>query len=146
MMSNKDLEKADRGALDYRSDSNSAVIVVKWVDNKIVQLASNYAGIEPMGTIQRWDKTEKLRKEIQCPSIVTTYNKSMGGVDLADMLIALYRIKVKTKRWYIKVFLHLVDICKVNAWNMYCRHYNQLGKHQSKRSRFVSFPMTLVVH
>lgn len=56
--SNIDLEKADRGALDNRSDSNSGLIVAKWVDNKIDQLCSNYSGIEPMSTIQCWDKTE----------------------------------------------------------------------------------------
>ena len=50
------------------------------------------------------------------------YNKSMGGVDLADMLIALYQISVKTKRWYIRVFWHLVDIAKVNGWILYKRH------------------------
>ena len=52
----------------------------------------------------------------------------MGGVDLADMLISLYRVKVKTKRWYIKVFWHLIDISKVNAWNLYRRHFAQYEK------------------
>ena len=35
--SNKDLEKAGRSAFDDRSDSNSGLIVAKWVDNKIVE-------------------------------------------------------------------------------------------------------------
>ena len=56
--SNIDLEKADRGALGNRSDSNSGLIVAKWVDNKIDQLCSNYSGIEPMSTIRCWNKTE----------------------------------------------------------------------------------------
>ena len=60
----------------------------------------------------------------QCPQIVIAY-KSMGGVDLADMLIALYRISCKTHRWYIKVFWHLVDIAKVNSWILYRRHCEQ---------------------
>ena len=115
LQANKDLEKLGRGALDYRTDSNSGLAVAKWLDNKVVLVASNYIGIEPMGTITRWDKSENKHKDIQCPSIVLSYNKSMGGVDLVDMLISLYRIKVKTKRWYIKVLWHLIDICKVNA-------------------------------
>ena len=49
----------------------------------------------------------------------------MGGVDLGDMLIALYRIPCKTKRWYQKVFWHLVDTTKVNAWLLYRRQYQQ---------------------
>ncbi|XP_065678194.1 uncharacterized protein LOC136093171 [Hydra vulgaris] len=34
----KELKKQDRGSLDYRIDKNSALIVVKWLDNNIVHL------------------------------------------------------------------------------------------------------------
>ena len=52
----------------------------------------------------------------------------MGGVDLCDMLISLYRTNIKTKRWYIKILFHCADISKVNAWNLYRRHCIQLRK------------------
>ena len=100
----KQRKTLERGSMDYRVDKNSGMIVVKWVDNDVASLASNFVGVHPIGTIQRWDKTENAIKEIPCPYIVAQYNKSMGGVDLADMLIALYRISVKSKRWCIKVF------------------------------------------
>ena len=29
-------------------------------------------------------------------------------LDLADMLIALYRISMKTRKWYLKIFWHLI--------------------------------------
>ena len=32
------------------------------------------------------------------PAIVGEYNQHMGGVDLTDMLLALYRISVKSKK------------------------------------------------
>ena len=96
--SNKDLQKAGRGSSDYCTDNNSGIRVVKWVDNNVAQLISNFAGIEPMASIERWCKKEKKRKDIPCPQIVKHYNKSIGGVDLADMLTALYRIPCKTKR------------------------------------------------
>ena len=41
------------------------------------------------------------------------------------MLIAVYRIPCKPKRWYQKIFLYLVDIAKVNAWLLYRWHYKQ---------------------
>ena len=53
------------------------------------------------------------------------YNKSMVRVDLADMLIALYCISCKTKRWYQKIFWHLINMAKVNAWILDRRHANQ---------------------
>ena len=105
--------------MDYRVDLNTGLLIVRWMDNSIVQLASNFVGIKPMGTLNRWDSHGREKKYIACPKIVTMYNKSMGGVDLADLLIALYRIQCKTKCWYIKVFWHMVDIAKVNALILY---------------------------
>ena len=118
LSTNKDLEKQGRDEFDYRVGSNSGVIVTKWVDNKDL-VGSNYVGIEPFGAIKRWDKTSSSYKDIPCPKMVLAYNKNMERVDLADMLISLYRIKVKTKPWYIKVFWHLINISKVNACNLY---------------------------
>ena len=96
-----------------------------------------------MGTINRWDKKSKSRKDISCPQIILAYNKNMGGVDFVDMLIALYRIKIKTRRWYIKIFWHLVDICKVNAWNMYRRHCQQKGVANRKMMSLLQFSRQL---
>ena len=66
-------------------------------------------------------------------------HKSMGGVDFADMLIALYLIKIKTKWWYIKIFWHMVGICKINAWNLYCQRFIQYGDPVNKKESFLSF-------
>ena len=63
----------------------------------------------------------------------------MGGVDLADMLIALYRIAVKTKRWYLKIFWHCVDIAKVNAWLLYRRHCDELGIAKRNQMSLLNF-------
>ena len=60
--------------------------------------------------------------------MVRDYNGSMGGVDLADMLIELYRTKFSTKkRWYLKLIFHCLYIAKVNAWLLYRRHCLQLN-------------------
>ena len=95
LLSNKDLRKSERGASDCHVDNNSPIVIVKWLDNNVVQLTSSYVGIEPMDQIERWDKTAVERKNFDCPQIVKAYNKRMGAVDLADILIALYRISVK---------------------------------------------------
>ena len=50
----------------------------------------------------------------------------MGGVDLADMLIALYRTNIITRKiWYLKIIFYCVDIAKINAWLLYRRHFQQ---------------------
>ena len=52
-------------------------------------------------------------------------NSSMGGVDLSDMFISLFRTNIKVKRWSVKFFFHLVDIAKGNAMLMYKRFCEQ---------------------
>ncbi|KAJ8352149.1 hypothetical protein SKAU_G00236250 [Synaphobranchus kaupii] len=37
-------------------------------------------------TVQRWDNKRKETVQVKWPSIVITYNKGMGGVDLLDSL------------------------------------------------------------
>ena len=62
----KSLAKKGRGTMDYHCDANSGLIIVKWVDNSVVQLASNYVGVEPVGSIDRWCQSAKEHKKIPC--------------------------------------------------------------------------------
>ena len=78
---------------------------------------------------------------VVCPDIVKNYNSAMGGVGLADMLISLYLTPYKTRRWYLWVAVHLLDICKVNAWLLYKRYATQLKmpiRRQMKLAEFTS--------
>ena len=42
-----------------------------------------------------------------------------------DMLISLYRINIRSKKYYIKIIFHLIDLSIVNAWLLYRRHCHQ---------------------
>ena len=140
---NKDLMKNGRGAMDYHSDSNSGIMAVKWVDNSVVNLVSNFVGVEPIRKLKRWCGKEKVRKNIPCPQIVQQYNKSMGGVNLTDILLSLYQTPGKTKRWYQKIFWHLIDITKINAWVLYRRHFRQNGKPHKNHKSLLQFSLEL---
>ena len=72
------------------------------------------------------------------------YNKNMGGVDLAELFLALYLVSVKTKRWFIgKVFWYLLDITKVNDWILYKRHRVQLSIPQTEKKTLLDFSCKL---
>ena len=86
---------------------------------------------------------EKKYVEISCPTLVQEYTKNMGGVDLSDMLIALYRITIKTKRWYLKVLFHCVDISKVNAWLLHRRHCQQLEIPRNRQLSLLKFTVSI---
>ncbi|CAH2283293.1 Hypothetical predicted protein [Pelobates cultripes] len=79
--------KADKGMKRGAVDTMSAngVTCVKWIDNRSVTLLSNFLTCKKdMTHVLRRQAgcTEKLH--IPCPTIVTIYNKYMGGVDLMD--------------------------------------------------------------
>ena len=50
----------------------------------------------------------------------------MGGVDLLDSILGRYKISMRTRKWYCKIFYHLVDITIINAWLLYRRNERQI--------------------
>ncbi|TWW73291.1 hypothetical protein D4764_15G0006850 [Takifugu flavidus] len=60
------------------------------------------------------------------PAIVETYNKFMGGVDLLDMLSALYKFSFGSRRWYMYIWWHTVTVAVINAWHLYSRDQKKL--------------------
>lgn len=86
-------------------------------------------GILPEKTIIRFDKKSERSVKINCPSIIKDYNRHMGGVDFLDSLIGRYKIKIRTKKWYmLRIWYHMIDITIVNAWLLYRRLENENGR------------------
>lgn len=92
---------------------------VTWKDNKMVTLLSTYVGSTPVSSVTRYDKAKKEKVEISCPKIVQEYNKHMGGVDLMDSFLGRFHIAVRSKKWYLRIFFHLLDLTVINAWIIY---------------------------
>jgi len=100
---------------------NTEIVTVSWRDNKIVTLLSTFVSTDPVEKVIRFSKTEKKKVELTCPNIVKVYNKHMGGVDLLDSLLGRYKIKMRTKKWYMRLFYHLLDVTIVNSWILHKR-------------------------
>ena len=113
------LEKSDRGTSSAMLDASANVIVVAWRDNKVVCLASNSAGNAPVSSVSRWSRQQKQRVNVSQPNIVRVYNGTMGGVDRSDQNVSLYRIAMRTKKWWWPLFAHTVDLAMQNAWLLY---------------------------
>lgn len=125
LTSEKMLKKKERGSYSQVVCNNNKLAVVRWNDNKCVTLISSYTDSEPVQKIKRYSKDAKRKVDVDCPNVVKDYNKHMGGVDLADMLVSLYKTPFKTRRWYIGIFAQLIDICINNAWILYRKHHSQ---------------------
>lgn len=59
--------------------------------------------------------------------MVKEYSCHVGGVDLQDMLVAVYRTINGVKIYYLTIVFHLLDICVVNVWLLYHRRCSQRG-------------------
>ena len=66
--------------------------------------------------VRRWNGKEKKYVYVPVPNIINVYNKSMGGVDKADMLLGLYRNKLKSTKSYCRFFHHCHDMAVNNSW------------------------------
>ncbi|MGH0165991.1 UNVERIFIED_CONTAM: hypothetical protein FKN15_049846 [Acipenser sinensis] len=120
-MCDAELKRAGRGSFEQKMAmvGETTLHVVKWYDNRSVTLLSDYTGAHPVTEVDRWDRKRKMITKVPCPAVVKEYNKNMGGVDLLDSLIALYRNKIKSKKWYHRLVFHFLDLIIVTTWLLY---------------------------
>ena len=118
--SETNMKKEGRGFSYEIVSSDGKIVVVPWYDNKTVLTTSNYQGTSPKTKCKRWDKKKKESISIDRPASVTVYNKFMGGVDKSDMMLALYRTKYRTRKWYQRLAMHFFSQSCVNAWIVHC--------------------------
>ncbi|KRX34931.1 PiggyBac transposable element-derived protein 3 [Trichinella murrelli] len=75
-------------AFDYRSDRK--VHVVKWNDNAVVKIASNYMTHSPL-----------------CVRLCIT---GMGEADILDRLAVTHCLTIRAKKWYWSLFINTLNV------------------------------------
>lgn len=125
--SDKDLKQKGRGTSEELISNDGEVIMTKWMDNKAVVMASNYAATGTPDTCKRWDKAKKEYIHVQRPQVIREYNLHMGGVDKMDFLITIYRTFIRSRKWTLRMFTHAIDIALVNGWLEYKSKARLLG-------------------
>lgn len=118
LTSTKDMKKKGRGSFDFVCDGT--VFVVKWNDNSIVNVASNFLTHIPLQSASRRVKGQS-QTLVQQPFVIRQYNESMGGVDLFDRLLASYRPGIRGKKWWWALFIHAINVTVVAAWRVHCQ-------------------------
>lgn len=101
--------------------SGEEVWDVKWMDNRGVIIVSTFESAYPHTTFRRFDKTQSVVIEVTCAKAVITYNKFMGGVDLLDELVTYYRIKIRSRKYFMRLVYYFFDVAVVNGWLLYCQ-------------------------
>lgn len=132
------MDKKERETIEER------VAVVNDVP-RVVSFLLTFVGLLPVSTIKRYNRKTKTKEDISIslaqPSL--EYNQHMGGVDLLDSHISRYKIRMKSRKWYLRLFFHFVDLAVINAWLMWRKIHKkteslalfkeELGKDLSER-------------
>ena len=119
--------------------ANSNITIVRRIDDSMVQIISSFIGPDIGDDINRWSAKDKAIINVSCPNIIHQYNRHMGGVDLSDMLMALYRVNVGTKKWYFHIIYYCTNVAIVNAWLIYKRHCQQKNLSRSNMMQLLEF-------
>jgi hypothetical protein len=121
IISKKDLEKktVPRGHTDVLYKDNQ--VLVAWKDNKGVCMASNKFCADTTNNCRRFCRTERKYLTVPIPIMVQRYNTGMGGVDLMDNMVAVYRIPFRIKKWYFPIYTWSLSVSAVNAWRLRMR-------------------------
>lgn len=96
------------------------LLIGGWFDNRRVVLTiSNFAGKDPVSNANRYGRKNKKNIQIPSPASIEIYNKFMGGLDKADMFLSLYRTKLRTRKWYHRIAIHLIQLGLINSYVIY---------------------------
>ncbi|KAM7298436.1 piggyBac transposable element-derived protein 2-like [Ixodes scapularis] len=116
LMSEKDLKKKGRGSSDCLDED----------------------------TARRCSKAEKCFIYIKRPAVVGAYNRSMGGVDKVDFLVALYRTTIRSRKWTLRMIFHFMNLAVVNAWLEYRKDADRQLILPSKQLDLLDFTLGVI--
>ena len=115
--SDKDMS---RGDMDIKSAKNVPIMCIKWVDNKCVHLLSSCNDSHATANVLHRVKGRAEKIAVQCPTVVQSYNKNMGGVDKHDRFKVAYEIDRRSQsRFYLRIVFDMFDQLLVNAAILY---------------------------
>ena len=119
----KQFKKKPRGHIEHIIEKNDGILLVKWMDNSVVTIASTNDGVHPLSSVKRYSQQEKKHLMVSRPNCIASYN-NMGGVDLMDQGIASYRIGIRGKKWYWPIFTWFIDDAIQNSCDLYRKNHN----------------------
>ena len=114
----------DREILHFAS--NDYLLLVCWKDSKPVCVLTNIHGTSLKEVSRRVKKkrrqqhqTSQAREDIFIPEAIADFTMNMRGVDKFDQFTSYYSFAHKSKRWYLRVATHLLELALVNTYILY---------------------------
>lgn len=143
LLADKIISKIGQGTSDEIPNKENTITLVKWYDNKCVNLASNFISTGVPDNVDRWSKKEKKYISVERPEVVRLYNASMGGIDKIDQLISYYTIFIKSKKCTLRMIFHSTDMAISNSWLEYIEDCKLLSIPLKKSMDLLHFRLRL---
>ena len=102
-------KKKSQKSFSSKFNKKHRIFACRWKDNNVVTMLSNQFGAKPTKKAERYSRKQHKKVAVEQPNLIYQYNKFMGGVDLMDNHVANYRISMRGKKWYIPIFLWMMD-------------------------------------
>ena len=93
---------------------------VRWMDKHPVAMLSTIHDDSTATVTRRSRSAAGGTETVSKPVMITAYTNFMGGVDVADQLVTYYGFAHCSKKWWKRAFFHLLEVCMVNAYILYC--------------------------
>ena len=109
------LRSMERG--DYICKTKGSITITVWKDN-------NLPHFQRVPCVRRRHRSEEeigrwcSGADTLSPAL-PGYNQCMGGVDHNDQNFSYYAINRKSRRWWLRIFYHFLDVAVVNAHCLY---------------------------
>ena len=92
------------------------ILAMKWHDKRDVTMLTTLNE----GKMVQSDKTDRhTGQPVMKPDAVLAYNENMRLIDKCDMQVSSVECLRKSRKWYVKLFFHLVDVVVLNSYNLY---------------------------
>lgn len=76
---------------------------------------------------------EVEKTDVAKPEIIKYYNKTKGGVDVMDKMLAEYTVKRRTNRWTLAFFYNIIDVAGLASYIIHMEHNTQLRSTDRRR-------------
>lgn len=110
-------KKSPRGSM--RWIRNEELLFVKWRDTREVSICTNvhtaYSG-DTVLQLQKGEDGQCRRIHVPRPTAVADYNRYMAGVYTSTQMLGTHSVHRKTRKWYVTVFQHFLDIAVTNSY------------------------------
>ena len=107
--------KSSRGTYEQRFDESSEVLLVRWHNNTVTNIMTNYDTAEPPLSVGSYDRAAGKSVVIPKPKLIHTYDSGRIGVDLHEQLLSPYEVSIRGKKWYWCLITKLLDMAVVNS-------------------------------